>query len=182
MKIKIQTEKILRRDFFLPFLGLYKTFVENDVEYYASECVASLFYTTQKAHFKDPELKYLYFCEFQTENKFVIKYPHARNYNTRTDKELIKYRICASLLPHPNVVRYFAALSLMGPERLGILMQDHNCIALRHIIPKIYKEMENLGFDIRVKLAREIALGMNYLHSCNPPILVITYIYIFLKT
>ena len=72
------------------------------------------------------------------------------------------------LRPHPNLV------SLMGvshnPLELNIITEFCEGGTLFDVLHR-KKQQVLLSWQQRVKIAKDIAVGMNYLHTANPPII-----------
>ena len=69
-----------------------------------------------------------------------------------------------SKLRHPNIVQFLGAC--LHPEFFCLLTEYMDKGSLFHVLQK----EQNMPFSLRIQIATDIAKGMVYLHTRNPPI------------
>ena len=72
-----------------------------------------------------------------------------------------------SHLSHPNLVSMFGIC--MHPPPLRLIMEFIPCGDLYQLFRKKENENELLPLELIIKIAVDIAVGMNHLHSISPP-------------
>lgn len=95
----------------------------------------------------------------------ALKEPKHRKSNFVEEQDSFSYEISCTLILHPNIVNYIGGVGLYFPERIGIIMELLQT-NLRDFISKNVIEM-----NFQLYIAKQIASGMNFLHSLNPHVL-----------
>lgn len=80
----------------------------------------------------------------------------------------VSREIVCNMVTHPNLINYYGGVQLSSPQRVGLIM-EYISIDLRTSI-EIDERFSN--FYVQLDVAKQIASGMNFLHSLNPYILV----------
>lgn len=116
----------------------------------------------------------------------VLKYPlklGQGNHNQISRYDLLSHNVNCTLILHSSIVNYIGGLHLgtitsQDPNQLGIIMEvmDSNLKIL------IESDIRLKDFVNQIKIAKQIARGMAFLHSLNPYILVIFFCFIYFQT
>lgn len=81
--------------------------------------------------------------------------------------EFLREAYIMSFLEHPNLVSLYGVC--VNPPRL--LMEYVPCGDLQHLIMERSKESKPLEEWLIIKIATDVAIGMNHLHSISPPVI-----------
>ena len=98
----------------------------------------------------------------------ALKDPKGKNHNFLQEQYALSHEISCTVILHPNIVNYIGGVHFEKPQRFGIVMELME-ITLRNAIEK-RSELKNL--EIQISIYKQIASGMNFLHSLDPYVLV----------
>ncbi len=106
----------------------------------------------------------------QTAEDVAVKIFHGGLDLTKDDAEQIKKELKLGIkLNHPNLVRLFGVLN--DPTHGICLVLELCYCSLRSVLSRAHDRSITLSWKIRVKWLREIAVGMDVLHSGQPSII-----------
>jgi len=104
----------------------------------------------------------------------AVKEMHSTEFESNADQlekfaEFRKEAYIHSCLRHKNLVRLFG-ICLLPRLRMVLEFMDHG--DLYHLLKAHdkYDDIEQFPFSVRLNIAIDVAKGMTYLHSLNPPI------------
>lgn len=130
----------------------------------------------KRAQFKTAE-----FLEKQNRNTthanevVALKDPQNREHDYILEQYSLSHEMSCTILFHNNLVNYFGGVdfgegTISSPQRVGIVME----YVVYNLECLIRNDCRLLKEEIQLHIAKQISLGMNFLHSLKPCVLVKT--------
>ncbi|KAL6080477.1 copper transport protein ctr1 [Balamuthia mandrillaris] len=106
---------------------------------------------------------------FCRSNEVAVKVPLVQNLD-ETQLQLLRKEVeIMSANPHPNIVLFMGACTVPGEFKIVTELMDGD---LDSLLKKRNRKQGDYEYSLyeRMKMAKDAALGMNWLHRSNPPI------------
>jgi len=97
----------------------------------------------------------------------ALKDPKGNEHDFVSEQYALSHEVSCTLILHPSLVNYIGGVYLKNPARVGIVIE----LLERNLRSAIEKDPQLRDRRVQLSIAKQIASGMNFLHSLNPLVL-----------